>query len=99
MYRPNPIDTSSTPLPPEILELAELLSKNTHEVWAAGRQQDGWSYGPVRDDVAKTHPCLIPYEDLSEVEKDYDRATALGTLQLILHLGYTIKKVNPANAD
>lgn len=92
MYKPQPIDTSDVKLDRDILELCELISKNTHEVWSAGRIKDGWTYGPTRDDEKRTHPCLIPYEELSEEEKEYDRNTSLETLKLIISLGYSIKK-------
>lgn len=92
MYIPEPIDTSSVKLDNDILELCELISKNTHEVWAAGRIKDGWSYGEQRDDEKKHHPCIIPYEELSEAEKDYDRNTSMETLKLIIKLGYKITK-------
>ena len=49
-------------------------------------------YGEKRNDELKTHPCLIPYEELPEAEKDYDRNTAVGTLKLIMKLGYKIEK-------
>ena len=87
MYIPKPIDTSSVELDSDILELCELISKNTHEVWAAGRIKDGWTYGEQRDDEKKHHPCIIPYEELSEAEKDYDRNTSMETLKLIIKLG------------
>lgn len=93
MYQPNPINTSDIHLSPEILELAELLAKNVHEVWSAGRIADGWSYGEVRNDAERLHPCLIPYEELSESERAYDRNTAMETLRLIVKLGYKIEKV------
>lgn len=89
-YTPSPIDTSDVVLPADILELAERLAENTHEVWAKGRINDGWTYGETRDDLLKKHPCLIPYDELSESEKEYDRATALETLKLIVKLGYSI---------
>ena len=92
MYKPQPIDTSAVKLDRDILELCELISKNTHEVWSAGRIKDGWTYGPTRDDEKRTHPCLIPYEELSEEEKEYDRNTSMETLKLIISLGYSIKK-------
>ena len=91
-YKPKPIDTSDIVLTDDIMELCELISKNTHEVWSAGRIKDGWTYGPTRDDEKRTHPCLIPYEELSEEEKEYDRNTSLETLKLIISLGYSIKK-------
>ena len=92
MYKPNPIDTKDVVLSDDILELSELLSKNTHEVWAAGRIADGWTYGEKRNDVLKETPCLVPYEDLTEEEKAFDRNTALETLKLIIKLGYRIEK-------
>ena len=92
MYKPQPIDTTGIDLDADILELSELIAKNTHEVWSAGRIRDGWTYGEVRDDVKKTHPCLIPYEELSESEKEYDRNTSMETLKLIIRLGYKIEK-------
>ena len=93
MYKPQPIDTTEIELDADILELSELIAKNTHEVWSAGRIRDGWSYGEMRDDDKKTHPCLVPYEELSESEKEYDRNTSMETLKLIVRLGYKIVKL------
>lgn len=92
MYTPNPIDTSDVELSPEILELCEKLAENSHDVWAAGRVSQGWTYGPVRDDAKKETPCMVPYADLPESEKDYDRNAAMETLKLIIKLGFEIKK-------
>jgi len=92
MYTPKPIDTTDVKLDEEILELCEQLAKNTHEVWASGRIADGWTYGEVRDDAKKLHPCLVEYEELPESEKEYDRRTAMETLKLIKKLGYKIEK-------
>src|ERR1700719_2942875 len=91
-YQPRPIDTSAVTLPPDIVELTEKLAENAHEVWAVTRIGQGWTYGPQRDDAHKKHPCLVPYTDLPETEKEYDRKTALETLRLILALGYTINR-------
>ena len=92
MYIPKPIDTSDVVLEESIVALSEQLAKNTHEVWAEGRINDGWEYGEERDDAKKLHPCLVEYEKLSESEKDYDRRTATETLKLIIKLGYKIEK-------
>ena len=86
------MDTSDVQLPQELNELVEKMAKNVHEVWAQSRISQGWTYGPERNDALKHHPCLVPYEDLPEVEKAYDRDTALGTLKLICKLGFTITK-------
>ena len=92
MYTPTPINTDDIVLTEDVLELAEQLAKNTHEVWASARVNEGWQYGETRDDTKKLHPCIVPYEDLTEVEKDYDRRTSLETLKLIIKLGYKIVK-------
>jgi hypothetical protein len=89
-YQPTPIPTQDVVLPDALLELTERLAENTHEVWAQRRLAEGWTYGPRRDDSAKTHPCLVPYADLPESEKDYDRGTAMETLKAIIVLGYQI---------
>ncbi len=92
MYAPKPVDVSNIELPKPVLELTERLAEDVHEIWARQRLADGWSYGPRRDDRLKQHPNLVPYAKLTEAEKQYDRATALGTLKTILALGYRIDK-------
>lgn len=91
-YTPQPINTKSVDLPMELQALAEDIAKNVHEVWASGRMKDGWTYGEERNDAEKKHPCLVPYEDLSEEEKEYDRNTSIETIKLILTLGFKITK-------
>jgi len=91
-YNPQPIDTSSVKLSSDLLELTELLAKNTHDIWAKQRIAEGWRYGTERNDTKKLHPCLVPYEDLPESEKEYDRNTAMAALKVILKLGFRIEK-------
>ncbi len=91
-YIPQPIDTGDVKLPVGLEELVEEMSRNVHEVWAETRISQGWSYGEKRDDELMTHPCLVPYEQLPESEKDYDRNTSVGTLKLIMKLGFSITK-------
>ncbi|MBE6870395.1 MAG: Ryanodine receptor Ryr [Ruminococcaceae bacterium] len=92
MYKPKPIDTSKVELPRELMALTEKIAENVHENWSAGRIAEGWTYGEKRDDSKKTTPCLVPYSELSEEEKEYDRNTAMQTLKLIVKLGYKIEK-------
>jgi len=92
MYTPKPVNTEDIKLSDDILELCELIAKNTHDVWSQSRIREGWVYGEVRDDEKKHNPCLVPYEELPESEKDYDRNTSMETLKLIVKLGYTITK-------
>lgn len=89
-YIPKPIDTTDISLSSELLALTEKIAENVHDVWAVGRIAEGWTYGPVRDDAKKETPCLVPYAELPELEKEYDRNTALETLKLIKKLGYEI---------
>ena len=91
-YTPKPIDTSAVSLPIELEPLVEQMAKNVHEVWAQKRIEEGWKYGEKRDDELRLHPCLVSYEQLPEIEKEYDRSTALETLKLIIKLGFTIEK-------
>ncbi|MBQ2798487.1 MAG: Ryanodine receptor Ryr [Ruminiclostridium sp.] len=93
MYIPKPIDTSNIELPEEITELTEQIAENVHENWAKGRIADGWVYGEKRDDEKKTTPCLVPYDELSETEKQFDRVTAMESIKTILALGYKIEKI------
>ena len=90
-YEPKPMDTGDVELPAELAELTEKLAENVHENWARGRLDEGWVYGPVRDDARRTTPCLVAYADLPEEEREYDRRTALETIRQILKLGYTIR--------
>lgn len=92
MYTPKPIDTQNVILPEELLALTEKIAENVHDVWAAGRIAEGWIYGNVKNPEKKETPLLVPYQDLSESEKAYDRNTALETLKLIVKLGYVIEK-------
>ena len=92
MYQPKPIDTRGIELSKELLDLTEKIAENVHENWAMARIEQGWSYGEFRDDKSKTTPCLVPYDELPEIEKEYDRNTALETLKMIVALGYKIEK-------
>lgn len=91
-YQPAPIDTSRIKLRDDLLELRERLAENTHDVWAAQRLAEGWTYGLTRDDAAKKHPDLIPYADLPDTEKQYDRDAAMETLKAIIALRCRIER-------
>ena len=91
-YIPNPVDTKSVDLPKSLKPLVEEMSKNVHEVWAQTRISQGWTYGEESNDAEKKHPCLVPYEELPEEEKEYDRNTSVETIKLILKLGFKITR-------
>ena len=89
-YEPKPIDTKSEVLPPSLNDLVEKLAAHNHDIWAKGRIAEGWTWGPNRDDAAKKHPDLVPYDELSEGEKQYDRNSVIETLKAILAEKYRI---------
>jgi hypothetical protein len=90
-YRPKPLCTDHVDLDDELLKLVELLAENAHDLWAHQRIQDGWTFGPERCDESRRHPCLVPYSELPDTEKVYDRNAVLGTLRAILALGFVVE--------
>ncbi len=91
-YIPKPIDTSSIKLSGELIEELELLSQNSHDIWAQKRISEGWILGATRNDQKKQHPGIVPYEQLPETEKEYDRNAVISTLKALIALGYKIVK-------
>lgn len=94
MYEPSPLQTDDITLSDDLVALTELIAANVHNAWAAGRIKEGWTYGKVKNPEKKTTPCLVPYDELPECEKEYDCNTAMETLKLITKLCYVITKKN-----
>lgn len=44
-----------------------------HDAWSADKVANGWVYGKVKDAEKKTHPCLVPFEQLPEFQQKKDR--------------------------
>lgn len=91
-YKPQIIDTAQIELSTDLKELIERLAENNHDHWALKRIDEGWRYGPRRNDSLKEHPDLVPYAELPESEKAYDRQTVIEVLKAIIALGYDIKR-------
>jgi len=91
-YHPQPIKTSHVKLTASQKTLVEALAENVHDVWAKKRQEDGWTYGPTRNDDVKQHPCLVPFDALPESEKVYDRIMVEEVIRAAVALGYRIDK-------
>ncbi len=91
-YTPKPLDTQAVELSGDLLDLVEQVSAHIHDIWARQRIAEGWSHGPQRDDVKKTHPDLVPYDELSDSEKEYDRNSVKETLQAVIALGFSVQK-------
>lgn len=88
-YNPNPIILDNIHLDDSVVEA---IARNIHEVWTDGRLSEGWTYGEERNDEKKQTPCLVPYDELPEIEKEYDRRTAKATISALLSIGYQIKQ-------
>lgn len=91
-YYPHPIDMADIDLTDDLLELREAIAEHAHDVWAAARIKEGWTYGPIRDDYRQESPDLVPYSDLPDSEKQYDRDMAMSTIKLVHKLGYDLIK-------
>lgn len=96
-YYPHPLTVDDIQLDDRLLALSEVLAENVHDTWSASRMAEGWRYGEKRDDILKLHPCLVPYSELPEEEKRYDRLTAINTLRMVEKLGFHI--VPPCEKD
>ncbi|XP_056911325.1 ryanodine receptor 1-like isoform X5 [Takifugu flavidus] len=86
-FTPCPVDTIQIVLPPHLERIREKLAENSHELWAVTRIEQGWTYGPFRDDNKKLHPCLVDFQSLPEPEKNYNLAMSGETLKTLLALG------------
>jgi len=91
-YNPKTIDTSEIELSPDLEALVERLAQNVHDHWAKKRIEEGWRRGPERSDSLRQHPDLLPYEELPESEKSYDRKSVTETVKAIMALGYEIRR-------
>ncbi len=92
LYVPHPIDTTDIILPRELMDLIEPLAENSHDIWARDRMVEGWTYGPQRDDAARKHPDLIPYAELPDSEREYDRRSVMETMKAMVKLGYRLER-------
>lgn len=70
-YTPNPMQTNDITLSDDLVALTELIAANVHDVWAAGRIKEGWTYGEVKDTEKKTTPCLVPYDERNRLKRNH----------------------------
>lgn len=74
-YTPNPMQTNDITLSDDLVALTELIAANVHDVWAAGRIKEGWTYGEVKDTEKKTTPwkslrALLIHKGTKHIEND-----------------------------
>lgn len=91
-YKPELADLTSITIPKDLEALTELLAEHAHDTWAMERQSEGWTYGRERNDRKLETPDMVPYSELPETEKQYDRIMASNTIKLLLAKGYKIVK-------
>jgi len=84
-------EPSKMGLTPEELEL---LARMEHDRWLRDKMAAGWTYAPPpRNDAKKTHPSLVPWEDLPEAEKEKDRQAVQAIPELLAKAGFEIYKL------
>ena len=94
-YKPHPINLSDVKLEKEIVELREAIAENAHEVWAKARRDEGWMYGPERDDSEMTDPNMLPYDLLPEKEKERFRQISMESIKFLKKLGWRFINEKP----
>ncbi|HTW07382.1 MAG TPA: NAD-binding protein [Acidimicrobiales bacterium] len=86
-------------------EEVELLGQAEHDRWCEERLRNGWRLGPVKDPVARTHPDIRPWDELTEPIKDLDRDAVRAIPGFLARLGYAIvpsghdRRGEPAHAS
>ncbi|TKS86518.1 Ryanodine receptor 2 [Collichthys lucidus] len=97
-FIPTPVETSQIVMPPHLEKVRDKLAENIHELWGMNKIELGWSYGKIRDDNKRQHPCLVDFSKLPETEKNYNLQMSTETLKTLLALGCRVVQVNP-NAE
>ncbi|TSO67486.1 Ryanodine receptor 3 [Bagarius yarrelli] len=93
-FIPTPVDTSQIVMPPHLEKVRDRLAENIHELWAINKIELGWSYGKIRDDNKRHHPCLVDFSKLPETERNYNLQMSTETLKTLLALGCHVVQVN-----
>nr|XP_055028682.1 ryanodine receptor 3 isoform X6 [Misgurnus anguillicaudatus] len=87
LFIPKPVDTSQIVMPPHLEKVRDRLAENIHELWGMNKIEVGWSYGKIREDNKRQHPCLVDFSKLPETEKSYNIQMSTETLKTLLALG------------
>ncbi|XP_052001465.1 LOW QUALITY PROTEIN: ryanodine receptor 3 [Xyrauchen texanus] len=92
-FIPKPVDTSQIVMPPHLEKVRDRLAENIHELWGVNKIELGWSYGKIREDNKRQHPCLVDFSKLPETEKNYNLQMSTETLKTVLALGCHVVQV------
>ncbi|XP_029705798.1 ryanodine receptor 3 isoform X15 [Takifugu rubripes] len=93
-FIPTPVDTSQVVLPTHLDNVRDKLAENIHELWGMNKIELGWTYGKIRDDNKRQHPCLVDFVKLPETERNYNLQMSSETLKTLLALGCHVAQVN-----
>ncbi|XP_076834095.1 ryanodine receptor 3 isoform X5 [Brachyhypopomus gauderio] len=93
-FIPTPVDTSQVVMPLHLEKVRDRLAENIHELWAMNKIELGWSYGKMRDDNKRQHPCLVDFSKLPETERNYNLQMSTETLKTLLAVGCHMVQVN-----
>jgi hypothetical protein len=72
-------------------EIIEVLAEIEHQRWCIEMFERSYTHGPDRNDEKKTHPDLLPFEELDEVAKEKDRQSARLISSHLQHVGLTAR--------
>jgi hypothetical protein len=75
-------------------EEVETLAEMEHERWMHEKITNGWSYGSERNDEKRIHPSIVPYEQLSESEKEKDRDTVRNIPRILSLIDFQIYRTS-----
>jgi serine phosphatase RsbU (regulator of sigma subunit) len=76
-------------------EEIETMARVEHIRWSWEKRLNGWTFSKTKDDIKKTHPSLIPYEELSESEKEKDRELVKLIPAFLQDIDYEASPVSP----
>ena len=82
-----PLDINRPVLPERLIEQ---VARDVHDQWVQERRRQGWTWGEHRDDDKKEHPGIVPYDMLTNDEKEVDRVTVRTVISSLLARGATI---------
>lgn len=64
-----------------------LTPRENHEEWRKLKVEQGWTWGPEKDPERRTHPCLVPYSDLTPEQRDKDQLFLMIVTALTVNTG------------
>lgn len=83
--------------PPQIIQFEadeiDTLARNEHDLWMREKTERGWRSGSERDDEKKIHPCLVPWENLSDDDRQKDIMFSKEIPRILANAGFEVEKL------